>query len=146
MKPIVIATDLTRASEPAVLQGMTLARDLNADVVLVHAWEPSSFTVLDATLMESPEHVAAKTRALQEALDVVAERYRPEETRLTSKLVEGRPADVIANLVRETGARLVVVGTHEKTGLRRILGSTADEIVRTSPVPVLVVHAHHESS
>ncbi len=141
MKPVVIATDLTHTSEDAVRQGMTLARDLGADVILVHAWEPPAILVMDAAIAMPPDQLAVHVGNLQRRLDEVAERFRPEHQRLTVRLIEGSPVDALTDLVRETGARMVVVGTRAPTGLSRLLGSTADTMVHKLPVPVLVVRA-----
>ncbi len=144
MKPIVIATDLTQTSENAVRHGMTLARDLGADVVLVHAWEPPAIAVLDATLALPPDQLAVRVSALQRRLDEVAERFRPENARLSTRLIEGPAPEAIAKFVQDSGARLVVVGTSAPRLLTRLLGSTAEAVVRAAPVPVLVVRSHME--
>ncbi len=144
MKPIVIATDLTHTSENAVRHGMTLARDLGADVVLVHAWEPPAIAVMDATLALPPDQLAVRVGEFQRRLDEVAERFRPEAARLSTRLIEGPAAEAIAKFVQESGARMVVVGTSAPRFLTRLLGSTAEAVVRASPVPVLVVRTQIE--
>ncbi|MFO0649224.1 MAG: universal stress protein [Polyangiales bacterium] len=144
MKPIVIATDLTHTSENAVRHGMTLARDLGADVVLVHAWEPPAIAVMDATLALPPDQLAVRVGEFQRRLDEVAERFRPEHARLSTRLIEGPAAEAIAKFVQESGARMVVVGTSAPRLLTRLLGSTAEAVVRASPVPVLVVRTQIE--
>ncbi len=141
MKPIVIATDLTHTTESAIRHGMTLARDLGADVVLVHAWEPPAIAVMDATLALPPDQLAVHVSALQHRLDEVAARFRPEKLRLSTQLIEGPPAAAIANFVQQTDAQMVVVGTSAPRLLTRLLGSTAEAVVRTAPCPVLVVRA-----
>ncbi len=141
MKPIVIATDLTHTSENAIRHGMNLARDLGADVVLVYAWEPPAIAVMDATVALPPDQLATHVGALQRRLDEVAERFRPEHARLSTRLIEGPPAEAIANFVQQSDARMVVVGTSAPRLLTRLLGSTAESIVRSAPCPVLVVRA-----
>jgi nucleotide-binding universal stress UspA family protein len=57
-----------------------------------------------------------------------------------AKFVEGDPADEILRLAREIKPELIVMGTHGRTGLARLLmGSVAEEVVRKSPYPVLTV-------
>ena len=141
MKPIVIATDLTHTTESAIRHGMTLARGLGADVVLVHAWEPPAIAVMDATLALPPDQLAVHVGALQRRLDETAERFRPEHSRLSTRLIEGPPAAAIANFVQEVDAQMVVVGTSAPRFLTRLLGSTAESVVRSAPCPVLVVRA-----
>ena len=54
--------------------------------------------------------------------------------------LEGKPAKMIADFAREKDADLIVVGTHGRTGLDRLLmGSTAEGLLREAPCQVLVV-------
>lgn len=141
MKPIIIATDLTHTSEDAIRHGMSLARDLGADVTLVHAWEPPAILVMDAAIAMPPDQLAVHVSNLQRRLDDVAERFRPEGQRLDTRLVEGPAVDALCTLVGELGARMIVVGTRAPTGLARLLGSTADAVIHKAPCPVLVVRS-----
>jgi nucleotide-binding universal stress UspA family protein len=55
-------------------------------------------------------------------------------------MVRGIPADEIIRLAKAEHADLIVMGTHGRSGLRRLLmGSVAEEVVRKSPVPVLTL-------
>jgi nucleotide-binding universal stress UspA family protein len=57
-------------------------------------------------------------------------------------LAEGRPAAAILRAARENGCDLIVLGTHGRTGLSRLLmGSVAEEVVRKAPCPVLTVNS-----
>ena len=54
--------------------------------------------------------------------------------------VEGAPADAIVRHAREHGSGLIVLGTHGRRGLSHaLLGSVAEEVVRTAPCPVLTI-------
>ena len=64
---------------------------------------------------------------------------------VSTQVVEGRPEDVIAGAANEADADLVVVGEHARPrGMWANLGSTAEALVRCSPVPVLVARNPHE--
>ena len=55
---------------------------------------------------------------------------------------EGPPGMAIKEIVEEMGADLVVVGTHGRRGIGRVLlGSGAEDVIRQAPVPVLVIRA-----
>ena len=57
------------------------------------------------------------------------------------QLLEGSPSREIVAYAGRSGADLVLMGTHGRGGINRILiGSVAERVVRTSPVPVLTVH------
>jgi universal stress protein A len=58
-------------------------------------------------------------------------------------LREGKPADEILAAAREWEADVIVIGTHGRSGVSRlVLGSTADLVVRHAPCPVLVIKPH----
>lgn len=60
--------------------------------------------------------------------------------RVRHRLVEGQPVDEILRLAKETGCDLIVMGTHGRTGLGRMLmGSVAEKVVRTASCPVVTV-------
>lgn len=141
MKPILISTDLTPISENATREGIALARDLGAEVVLAHAWEPEESSVMDATDDVPPEQRAAEAAPLQRRLDEVVGRYRATHGRISTRLVEGSPTDAICDLAAEIDARLVVAGTGVPRVLSLILGSVAAALVRSAPCPVVVVRA-----
>jgi nucleotide-binding universal stress UspA family protein len=65
---------------------------------------------------------------------------------VTPHVLVGSPAKDIAAQASEIAADLVVIATHGRSGLDRlVLGSTCDKLIRASPVPVLVVkHPEHE--
>jgi universal stress protein A len=64
------------------------------------------------------------------------------ETRVRHLLAEGDPAAAILKAARENGCELIVMGTHGRTGLSRLLmGSVAEEVVRKAPCLVLTVNS-----
>ena len=142
MKPIIISTDLSHISENATREGIDLARELGAEVVLAHAWEPAAITVMDATIALPPDRLAAHMAELRRRLEDVAARYRGGYPRISTRLVEGPPTDAINALAHELDARLIVAGTGVPRVLSLILGSVASALVRTAPCPVVVVRAH----
>jgi nucleotide-binding universal stress UspA family protein len=65
--------------------------------------------------------------------------------KLTSVLREGPAADEIRSLGDELKADMIVIGTHGRRGLARaLLGSTAENVVRTSTIPILTIHGPRE--
>lgn len=142
MKPILIATDLTQHSEPAIVQGVTLARDLGAEAILVHTWEPPAFMALDIALVTPPAQIAEQVTRLQKRLDEVTAEHRAEGVRLSARLLEGPAPDTILKAARDLGARFIVLGSVTPRTLARLLGSTGDAVVRDAPCPVILVRAH----
>jgi len=136
IRHIVCATDFSGPSEVAILRAIELARAHDATLELVHVWDAAPYVDHIAGLGESIERDLA--RVLEETLV----RHRAPTLRLSSAIRRGRAAEAVVALANERGADLLVVGTTGKTGVDHLLlGSVAERIVRTSPVPVLVARA-----
>jgi nucleotide-binding universal stress UspA family protein len=140
MRTLIIATDLGQTSTNAVSYGVKLARDLGAEVVLVHAWQPTQITVLDATIILPADRQADESSDLQHRLESVAEQHRASGVTITTRLLDGELARVMSDVVASTNAEMVVVGTSLPRLMTRILGSNAQAVVRAVTCPVLVVH------
>jgi nucleotide-binding universal stress UspA family protein len=140
MRTILIATDLGETSAGAVRYGVQLARDLGARVLLVHAWQPTQITVLDATIILPADRQAEHAQHLSDQLESLAETQRATGVQVATRLLDGDLADVIAAVVAETAAEMVVVGTSMPSLATRILGSNATAVIRAVRCPVLVVH------
>jgi nucleotide-binding universal stress UspA family protein len=132
---VVVATDGSESVERAVAVALDLAERFEATVHALY--------VIDAEEVDSsPESVRDELQAAlaedgRDALATVAEGTdRPVETVVR----EGRPASQITAYAREVDADLVATGTRGRHGENRFLiGSVAEAIVRSCPVPVLTV-------
>lgn len=132
-----VAVDFSKHSRKAFDAAVRLAGDLGAKLVLVHAFPPvPKAGVRDPIGQARAEIDAVEWRDLCEQWAADARKAVDVET--VGR--EGKPADVVAQVVVEQKASLVVVGSHGRTGVKRaVLGSVADAIVRSSKVPVVVV-------
>lgn len=140
IRRIVVATDFSGPSEHASQAGISLAKQLGAEVHLFHAFDiplamvtPYEVTVPDGLIREARE---AARKKLDAALDAV----RKQGLTATGHLGEVPAAPAIADLAREVKADLVVIGTHGRTGLKHVLlGSVAERTLRLAPCAVLTV-------
>lgn len=132
---IVVATDGSESVTRAVSVALDLAERFDA---AVHA-----LSVVDATEVESsPESVRSELRdALSTQADDALEAVTASTDQpVTTAVREGRPADEIADYARAVDADMVATGTRGRHGENRfLLGSVAERVVRTCPVPVLTV-------
>lgn len=132
---LVIATDGSRSVQRAIGVALDLADRFDATV---HAL----FVVDTGDVKAAPDAVRDALRdALQErgeaAIEEVAERATGE---VIPVIREGRPPQVISEYAREHDVDLVAMGTRGRHGENRFLiGSVAERVVRTCPVPVLTV-------
>jgi nucleotide-binding universal stress UspA family protein len=147
LRCIVAATDLSAPARRAADRAAMIARGVSASLTLVHA-------VSGSALDELRRWVDTGDRVEQSLLDDVRERLRDLASQLSAEygidvddlVVIGPKVDEIARVARERQADLVVTGTLGSGFLRnRLVGSTAERIVRTSLQPVLMVrHAPRE--
>jgi len=109
-----------------------------ADVILAHVIDPPDQPPFGRHLLPSADVIEAEARefATNHLRDVVTF-MTPRAPRFEIRL--GKPYDQITMLARECGADMIVVGPHDdRPRPSKFLGTTAERIVRTSPVPVLV--------
>ncbi|MEO6849473.1 MAG: universal stress protein [Mucilaginibacter sp.] len=149
MKKILIAIDDSKTSEHAAVYGFDLARLYNAEVCLVHIVEPmtlpSSGTDMisgnpfEGAMAGDLEIIKAQTDSSDNILQKTEMKFGAD-LKVTHFTEYGSPATGIVDRSKEFKADLIVLGTHGRTGLDRLLmGSVAEHVVRHSEVPVLVV-------
>jgi nucleotide-binding universal stress UspA family protein len=140
LRKILVPTDFGPPSAVAIDYAVGLASSVGATVTLFHAYEIPVIGVPDGTFVATPEMVGRIQSAAEHALESTI-RSHAGDVPLESLLREGRPWEAIHEAVKEVGADLVVIGTHGRSGfVRALLGSVTEKVVRTSLVPVLVVH------
>jgi len=135
---IVLPTDGSPGSQAAVDHAVHLARQNDATLHLIHVTDVSE---LD-DLADGPNGVAEMDDEARAVLDPVLEVAEEAGVETVMRSVEGTPHEEVIEFVETNDIDLVVMGTHGKTGLSRVLlGSTAEKIVRHSPAPVLTARA-----
>lgn len=137
-KRIVAATDFSEPAERAVHVAAELARAHGADLVLLHVFvELPLYAEMPATAVL--QVYEEQRRWVQDELDARSKNAPAGNIRVRTRLETGSAPEMIARVARDEGADLVVVGTHGRTGLDRVmLGSVAERVMRIAPCPVLV--------
>jgi nucleotide-binding universal stress UspA family protein len=117
--------------------GIDLLEALDAEAALVHVVDPKLIIAPEGGLPAS-DLLAGLKHTGQTLLTVAAARV--EGTPPQQFLREGQPWREIIAAAREWNADLIVLGTHGRSGLTRVLmGSTAEAVIRNAPCPVVVV-------
>jgi nucleotide-binding universal stress UspA family protein len=149
IRSILLPTDFSECANYALSYSTFLARQFSASIICVHVIEPVVPTVGYTGLTEP-----LPLTDLSEQLEESAERELPkigacEECsglEIEEVIVHGDAAAEIVRVARERQVDLIVISSHGRTGLGRILfGSTAESVVRHAPCPVLVVKPPQES-
>ncbi len=144
IKNVLVATDFSEPSEKALNYARAMARSFGANLHVLHVFEPLWITSADvvgggmalAGMIQGLEDTARKQ------LDAAVTEEDRRELHADATLVTSEsPAREIARYADEHHIDLIVIGTHGRSGLSRMLiGSVAEKVVRIAPCPVLTVH------
>jgi nucleotide-binding universal stress UspA family protein len=139
-RKIVVATDFSTASRPALAAALDLARRDGARLVVLHVMMPPSPFVGDGLPASWLELEARARRDAERRLAAAVSQAERSGIVTTGTLVKGVPAEVIVRVARREGAELLVIGTHGRSGLGRLfMGSVAARVLGTAKCPVLTV-------
>ena len=138
---ILVPIDFKSQSRKALDYASDLASDLEADVVVAHVYQIPVYSFPDGTIITPPDVAVELADAAQRNLDKSVDSLRMRGIDVLGVLKNGNPWEEICHLAEEQHADLIVMGTHGRHGLTRaILGSVAENVLRASHVPVLVMH------
>ena len=141
---ILVPIDGSPTSERALAEAAGLARLCAAKLRLLHVMDPLMYI----TGYERPdvfvrEIEPALRKAAQDLLAKARDRVAGERVKVETALVDSvgqRVSDIILDQAAAWPADLIVIGTHGRRGVDRVLmGSDAEQVARRSPVPVLLV-------
>lgn len=134
IKRIFIATDFSDTSKEAFNQAVQLARQMDATLLLAHVIEPIDMAASHL------EPFGFHELRLQQRLDRMVQPVREEGLLVETHLLKGDPAAEITKAAGDLQCDLIVMGTHGRTGVPRLLmGSVTERVLRTSPVPIVAV-------
>ena len=140
---ILLPTDGSAGFQRVIDHAGEVARVHDADVLALYVVDASSYTGLP--MEASWEGVRAVLDGTGEAALRQVERRMDDDLDVETTTAEGRPSREIVRVARERGVDCIVMGTHGRGGLDRlILGSVAERVVRSADVPVLTVRVSGE--
>jgi len=143
-KRILCPIDFSDSSRTAMQVAAQLSKEGNGELILIHVWHPPYTFGPEAVF--TPDLIATMKRDAEQGLlkwKIEAEGLRG--SRVTAILEMGPPWDLVIEAAKKDPViDLIVIGTHGRTGLKRVLlGSVAEKIVRHAPCPVLVARSRH---
>lgn len=132
-------TDFSDGAEEARIEAIRLARKLDAEVLLLHV-------IADIALVaEYQEDIVkrvyeAQRQSAVKQMGVLLADMTKAGVRARAEIKVGRPVEVIERTARDEQVGYIVIGTHGRGGMvRMLLGSVAERVVRTAPCPVITV-------
>jgi nucleotide-binding universal stress UspA family protein len=122
---------------PFILQ---IAGPLDLDVILVRVMPPIMPQATEGTRHFMVDDVAARLTEARAYLASVAAHLREQGVRATTDARHGEPVTELVDAARETGADLIAMTTHSRSGFGRLLlGSVAEAVLRRAEIPVVMM-------
>lgn len=156
IKTIIYASDLGHQTRPAMRMAASIAREHNAKIIYLHVLEPLADTArtlvgsyfseseIDSKFAESV--VTTKEHMNTRIEEFYKEELEGKESEFSTEImvITGQIEEVILETAKKENADLIVMGsrTHSVVG-RMMMGSSANKVVHTSEIPVLVVPIHN---
>jgi nucleotide-binding universal stress UspA family protein len=133
---ILMPTDFSERATYAFHMASALARDHGASLTVLHVREIPALPFAEFGAVPP-----ADLPSREELLEKLA-RYEPADAAINYEFIiaDGEPGEEIVRVATERDCDLIVMGTHGRTGLSRLLmGSVAERVVRRAPCPVLTL-------
>lgn len=142
-KTILFATDFSEGSDHAFDYAYALAEKFASRLVVIHVInEPvdlRGFYVPHISFDKLEEEIEQGALKMMEKF---CRTHMKDYANYSTFVVPGIPYDEIIKKADEVAADLIIMGTHGRTGLDHVLfGSTAEKVVRKSPVPVMTIRS-----
>lgn len=137
-RKILVPVDFSVHSERALQTAVSLARDSEAALTIVHVFEPLAIAVPEGYQLFTEQQLERMFAEIEREL---AEQKRRAEAsglqRVATQLLHGFAASEVVQFAREGGFDLIVMGTHGRRGVSHLLlGSVAERVGRLGPCPV----------
>jgi nucleotide-binding universal stress UspA family protein len=140
---ILHATDYSKASARALTEAVALAKQNRAELLVLHVIEPVTPYVAGDDIGGAELYMKLEETTKQEAqasMNALIDKLRKLKINAKSLLVRGTAHEQIVKAAKNRRANLLVIGTHGRTGLSKLLmGSVANQVVSTAHCPVLTV-------
>jgi universal stress protein A len=140
---ILVATDFSLDADGALLYALALARTIPASLHVLHVVDNPLAAGVWSSEVYTSEVAGLQINLVRDAETQLRRGLRAIDhhgIKITSEVKTGRPGPTIVECARDGGHTLIVVASHGRTGLSRMLmGSVAEYVVRHASCPVLVV-------
>jgi nucleotide-binding universal stress UspA family protein len=144
---LVVGIDLSQATETVVEKAAELARALSAKIWLLHVADPEpDFVGFDASPAYDRDVRSRTFHAEHSRLQAIANKLRLDGLDATALLVQGPTAATILQEAVKLAADMVIVGSHGRGAIHRLLvGSVSEEVLRKAGCPVLIIPTHEHA-
>lgn len=146
---ILVPVDGSEAADRGLMEAITMATSEGTTLRLVHVVNELMFNTGYAPTMYYDQLLESMREGGKEILrkaEAVAREHGAQSQTVLLESIGGRAADLIVEQAQKWPADVIVMGTHGRRGLKRlVMGSDAEMVLRSSPVPVLMVRANPQA-
>jgi nucleotide-binding universal stress UspA family protein len=141
IKKVLVPIDFTETSDKALDFALELAEKFDASVTAMHAFEIPVLGFPDGALVASADIASRLQEAARKGLDAAVSARATRGRPIATVLREGNSWEEIKAVAEELRVDIIVIGTHGRRGIARaLLGSVAENVIRTVKIPVLTIH------
>ena len=150
-KRILVPVDGSQTATKALRSALQMSKESGGMVRIIHLIDATAYLSGAEQIAGYPADLAGSMRSggkkvLEDAMEIATAMGAQADTQLFDTF-DGRLADVASDAAKAWNADLIVVGTHGRRGLGRVLlGSGAEQILRQAPIPVLVIRSGEQGS
>jgi nucleotide-binding universal stress UspA family protein len=140
-KRILVPVDFSPSANLAVESAIDLARRYDAALDLVYVYQSVAYALPDGYVLITPDQLNEILRVFETQLAAAKENaHKAGVAKVETALLQGYPINEILRRAEDRKAELIVMGTHGRSGIKRlVLGSVAENVLRSSSCPVLVI-------
>jgi nucleotide-binding universal stress UspA family protein len=143
IRRILYATDYSKASARALDEAVNLAKQNNAELLVVHVIEPVGQYAIGEEFGGAELYMKLEDAAKEDAqrsMQKLMRKLQQTNVKVTSLLLKGIAHDQIVKAAKNRRADMIVIGTHGRTGLSKLfMGSVAGKVVSLARCPVVTV-------
>ncbi len=148
-RKILVPVDGSGWAQRAIPHAIDIARSNGSELILLHVFRPPAIEYADQLALAHQDEQIDEMRAqMKQYLTGLANELRDEALPVSVQMLEGPGvASLICDYIKSQEIDLVVMSTHGRTGLAKLLlGSIANEIMNSTDVPVLLVRPDKENN
>jgi len=143
---VLVASDFSKYSDAAIKKAVELAKPFDAKITLIHAAEvltsemyPTIGELAVPVVVDNPEYEKKHLEQIDKQLKEQIDKLNYSEDLINPKAISGHPVDSIIEFSRQNNVDLIVMGSHGRRGLARLLGSSTNGVINHAPCDVLTV-------
>jgi len=144
IKTIIVPIDFSDVSSLIAKWAKEVAKKFDAKIILVHIIEDiSTFEGMSPGAKTLHELEKTLIEGAQEYMQIFLSKYFSDFNQVKPIIAKGKIVEKIIEIAKENSADLIIIGTHGRKGLDKIIfGSVAEGIVKYSPIPVLTINPY----